>query len=129
MVSDLVEIDTLSYQLEAHPVKWLCDGVSSYQLGEGERQSRGTTITLHINEESKEFLEEYQLKEVIKKYCSFISYEIVLQDETKEKNGEEKNKPLNNIYPLWLKNTKDCSEQEYKQFYTACRETRCTDYA
>lgn len=117
MVSDLVEIDTLSYQLEAHPVKWLCDGVSSYQLGEGERQSRGTTITLHINEESKEFLEEYQLKEVIKKYCSFISYEIVLQDETKEKNGEEKNKPLNNIYPLWLKNTKDCSEQEYKQFY------------
>ena len=69
MVADSVEIDTLSYQPDAAPVKWICDGSSSYEIGAGERTSRGTTLTLHIGEEGVEFLNEYRLQETLKKYC------------------------------------------------------------
>lgn len=118
MVADTVEIDTMSYQPDAKPVKWVCDGGSSYDIGEGERTTRGTTITLHINEEDKELLTEAKLRGIIEKYCSFISYEILLIDEAKEKPDEDsENKPINNTNPLWLKAPKDCTDEEYKQFY------------
>lgn len=118
MVADSVEIDTLSYQPDAAPVKWICDGSSSYEIGAGERTSRGTTLTLHIGEEGVEFLNEYRLQETLKKYCSFIAYNIILIDENKEKKEEEEpEKPLNDTHPLWLKNPKDCTDEEYKQFY------------
>lgn len=118
MVADSVEIDTLSYQPDAAPVKWVCDGSSSYEIGAGERTTRGTTITLHIGEEGTEFLNEYRLQETLKKYCSFIAYNIILIDENKEKKEEEEpEKPLNDTHPLWLKNPKDCTDEEYKQFY------------
>lgn len=119
MVSDLVEIDTLSYIPDSQPAKWVCDGGSTYQIGAGERATRGTTLTLHINDESKDLLDEYKLKEIIKKYCSFISYEIHLIDENKEVKEEEpqEDKAINNTHPLWLKNPKDCTDEEYKQFY------------
>lgn len=118
MVADSVEIDTLSYQQDAAPVKWICDGSSSYEIGAGERTSRGTTLTLHIGEEGVEFLNEYRLQETLKKYCSFIAYNIILIDENKEKKEEEEpEKPLNDTHPIWLKNPKDCTDEEYKQFY------------
>ena len=118
MVADSVEIDTLSYQPDAAPVKWICDGSSSYEIGAGERTSRGTTLTLHIGEEGVEFLNEYRLHETLKKYCSFIAYNIILIDENKEKKEEEEpEKPLNDTHPIWLKNPKDCTDEEYKQFY------------
>ena len=118
MVADSVEIDTLSYQTDAAPVKWICDGSSSYEIGIGERTTRGTTLTLHIGEEGVEFLNEYRLQETLKKYCSFIAYNIILIDENKEKKEEEEpEKPLNDTHPLWLKNPKDCTDEEYKQFY------------
>ncbi len=118
MVADSVEIDTLSYQPDAAPVKWICDGSSSYEIGAGERTSRGTTLTLHIGEEGVEFLNEYRLQETLKKYCSFIAYNIILIDENKEKKEEEEpEKPLNDTHPIWLKNPKDCTDEEYKQFY------------
>ena len=118
MVADSVEIDTLSYQPDAAPVKWVCDGSSSYEIGAGKRTTRGTTITLHIGEEGTEFLNEYRLQETLKKYCSFIAYNIILIDENKEKKEEEEpEKPLNDTHPLWLKNPKDCTDEEYKQFY------------
>lgn len=118
MVADSVEIDTLSYQPDAAPVKWICDGSSSYEIGVGERTTRGTTLTLHIGEEGMEFLNEYRLQETLKKYCSFIAYNIILIDENKEKKEEEEpEKPLNDTHPIWLKNPKDCTDEEYKQFY------------
>ena len=118
MVADSVEIDTLSYQPDAAPVKWICDGSSAYEIGAGERTSRGTTLTLHIGEEGVEFLNEYRLQETLKKYCSFIAYNIILIDENKEKKEEEEpEKPLNDTHPIWLKNPKDCTDEEYKQFY------------
>ena len=76
MVADKVEIETLSYQDGAAPVHWECDGDSEYSMSEGFRTERGTEITLHLNEDSLEFANEYRAKEVIEKYCSFMPVEI-----------------------------------------------------
>ena len=78
MVADKVTIDTLSYQEGAEPVYWECDGDSEYSMKEGTRTSRGTEITLYLNEESYEFSNEYRAREVITKYCSFMPVEIYL---------------------------------------------------
>jgi molecular chaperone HtpG len=124
MVADKVQIDTLSYQNDAEAIQWECLGGTEYELNASEKSSIGTTITLYLNEDSLEFLEEYKVREVITKYCSFLPYEIYLNDENPKKddteNKDEKEteiKPLNEIHPLWLKNPKDCTEEEYKEFY------------
>ena len=78
MVADLVEIDTLSWQEGATPVHWECDGGYEYQIGDGNKETVGTTITLHLNEDSVEFANEYRIREVIEKYCSFMPVEIFL---------------------------------------------------
>ena len=117
MVADTVEIDTMSYKEESVPVKWICDGGSSYQIGEGERTQRGTTLTLHVSEDSKEFLDEYKVREILRKYCAFISYEIIVEDENKEKKEDEAPAPVNTTKPLWMKPVKECTDEEYKQFY------------
>lgn len=104
MVSEKVTIDTLSYQKGAKPAFWSCDGSSDYTLEEGKRETRGTTITLHVSEE--EFLEEAKLSEILKKYCSFLPYPIYL--------GEKR---INEKEPLWMKNPADCTDEEYLEFY------------
>ncbi len=125
MPSDSVEIDSLSYIDGAKPAKWFCDGSMEYELTEGTRAARGTTITLHIAEDSKEFLEEYTVRQVLNKYCSFLPVEIYLEivgkEEEKSDKEEEKKeepKPINDVSPLWIKAPKDCTDEEYKAFYT-----------
>ena len=81
MVADKVTIDTLSYQEGAEPVFWECDGDSEYSMSEGSRTTRGTEITLYLNEDSYEFSNEYRAREVITKYCSFMPVEIYLSKE------------------------------------------------
>ena len=78
MPSDKVEIESLSYQPNAKPAKWVCDGGVEYDLTEGTRDKRGTTVTLYIAEDSKEFLEEYTVRSVLEKYCSFLPTEVYL---------------------------------------------------
>ena len=78
MVADDVEIDTLSYQTGAAPVHWECDGSSEYTIGDGTKTTVGTEITLHLNEDSLEFANEYRMREVLEKYCSFMPVEIFL---------------------------------------------------
>lgn len=115
MVSKKVQIDTLSYIDNAEAVTWTCDGGTEYEIFPStERKERGTTITLFIDEDSKEFLDEYKVREVIEKYCAFLPTEIYL-----EVSGEEKedNKAINNIQPLWMKAPRDCTDEEYKEFY------------
>ncbi len=125
MPSDSVEIDSLSYIDGAKPAKWFCDGSMEYELTEGTRTTRGTTITLHIAEDSKEFLEEYTVRQVLNKYCSFLPVEIYLEivgkeEEKSDKEDEKKEepKPINDVSPLWIKAPKDCTDEEYKAFYT-----------
>ena len=79
MVSDNVEIDTLSYREGETPVHWECDGSSTYTMEDGERSEVGTTITLHLNEDSLEFANEYRMREVLQRYCSFMPVEIFLE--------------------------------------------------
>ncbi|MFL1469252.1 molecular chaperone HtpG [Paraclostridium bifermentans] len=122
MVASKVQIDTLSYKEGAQAVKWVSEGQTEYELSASEdRKSRGTTITLFLADDSKEFLEEYTVRSIIDKHCSFLPVNIYLdvKDSSKEKdeNSENEMKPLNDTYPLWLKSPKDCTDDEYKEFY------------
>ncbi|MDS0524635.1 molecular chaperone HtpG [Clostridium sp. SHJSY1] len=120
MAADKVQIDTLSYKNDAKPVRWICEGGTEYELDASDRNSRGTTITLFINDDSKDFLEEYKVREIISKYCAFMPVEIFLENECAEKKeGEEEKAPvaINDITPLWLKKPSECTDEEYKAFY------------
>jgi molecular chaperone HtpG len=127
MVSDKVVIDTLSYSEGAKAVRWECEGGTEFSLTDSDKTEVGTVITLHMSEDSKEFLEAFKLREIINKHCSFLPVEIYLVDENeklKENENVEENadkeierKPLNDTNPLWLKMPKDCTEEEYKAFY------------
>lgn len=135
MVSDTVEIETLSYKEGEKPVHWVSAGEDSYEIEDGTRTEHGTTIIMNITEEEQEFLQESRIREILHKYCQFMPYEIYLnphdeerpvydKDGNIEKNedGTEKKRivkplPINDIHPLWLKAPKDCTDEDYKAFY------------
>ena len=145
MVSSNVEIDTLSFATGAKPIRWQsADGMQFEITEDGTRTERGTTIILTLAEDSEEFLDEYHLRSIIKKYCSFLPVEIYventdkLEEEAKKKAEEAAKKaeegadnetseeepkeeikpvPLNDTNPLWLKSPKDCTDEEYIKFY------------
>ena len=152
MVADKVEIDTLSFQPGAVPAKWICQGGIDYEMEEGTRQERGTTITLYLGEDGAEFLEENTLFKALNKYCAFmpvaIFIDVVKEEEEKNDDSEEKSntihvtpeeaeklsvddlknqseeekepeepKPLNDVNPLWQRQPKDCTDEDYKAFY------------
>ena len=119
MVADKVQIDTLSWEDGAEPVRWISETGMDYTMEVSDsRTQRGTTITLHISEDSKEFLEGYRLREILNKYCSFLPVEIYFRDvKEKKKDDGEDPKPINDIRPLWLKHPNDCTDEEYREFY------------
>ncbi|NFG61656.1 molecular chaperone HtpG [Clostridium sp. CMCC3677] len=137
MVSDKVQIDTLSYKEGSEPTRWICEGGTEFEISNSDsKNERGTIITLYINEDSNEFLDEYKLRTIITKYCSFLPIEIYLEDENKvkeepkyetKKNEDgteykelitpEEAKPLNDTHPLWMKKPSECTDEEYKAFY------------
>ncbi|MCM1308322.1 MAG: molecular chaperone HtpG [Butyrivibrio sp.] len=87
MVAERVAIDTLSYKEDAVSVHWECDGGTEYDMTDGDKTEVGTTVTLYLNDDCTEFANEYRAREVIEKYCSFMPYEIYLDnaDDTEEK--------------------------------------------
>ena len=91
MVADKVTIDSLSYEEGAEPVHWESDGGLTFELSEGNRDTRGTLITLYLSDDSLEFCNEFKVKEVINKYCSFMPVEIyyINEDKAKEAAGNE----------------------------------------
>ncbi len=88
MVADEVHIDTLSYQKDAKPVHWECDGGTEYSMEEGTRDVVGTEITLCLAEDCLEFANEYRMREVIEKYCSFMPVQIFLSKANAEQEYE-----------------------------------------
>ena len=106
MVSDMVEIITKSYREDAKAVKWECDGSPEFTLVETEKESRGTDIVLHINEESKEFLEPDRIRHMLEKFCRFLPVPIFFED-----------KQINNPAPAWTKKPSDLTPQDYQDFY------------
>lgn len=118
MVAEKVEIDTLSYQEGADAVKWICSGGTEYELAESDMNERGTVVTLHIDQDNREFVDQYKLREIISKHCAFLPVEIFLEEDGTDKKKEEtEEKPINNTHPLWLKNPKECTDEEYREFY------------
>ena len=88
MVADEVHIDTLSYKEGSVPVHWTCDGGTEYDIQDGNKDTVGTEITLFLNEESLEFCNEYRMREVLEKYCSFMPVNIYLAKENAEQEYE-----------------------------------------
>ncbi len=143
MVAERVTIDTLSYKEGSAPVHWECDGGTEFDMEAGDKEERGTVITLYLNEDSYEFSNEFRCKEVLEKYCSFMPVEIFFENEdaeeeapVKEENKEEvvdvdengdtileddeednEPEPINETHPLWTKHPNECTEEEYKEFY------------
>lgn len=111
MVSENIEIFTKSYKADAKGVHWESDGESTYTIEECEKAERGTKIVMHIAKEEKEFLDEGRIRALIEKYCAFMPYDIYYNFTGKD------DKALNDTHPLYLKNPKDCTEEEYKEFY------------
>jgi len=139
MVSDKVEIVTLSSQDGAEAVHWVSEDGMSFELGAGERAAHGTDIILHISEDAKEFLEMYRVREVLNRYCGYMAYPVYIFDSNAKPFEREEEiegatdadgKPLkrkvmvdpkpsliNETAPLWLKKPSDCEESEYIDFY------------
>ena len=127
MVADKVTIETLSENGSA--VRWESEDGMAFTMSEGSRTERGTDIILHVSEAEKEFLEQYRVQEVLGRYCGFMNtpvyFDVVKEEvpvttaEGEEAPETEKKEPtlINATAPLWLKAPKDCTEEEYKQFY------------
>jgi molecular chaperone HtpG len=129
MVSDLVEIQTLSYQEGAEPARWVCDGSTEYEISAGNRTTRGTQIILHVNAESEEFLENSKLEGILDKYGKFLPVPIKFGTKTEQEpdgedeEGKPKNKSvevdniINTTNPIWTKAPAELSDEDYLSFY------------
>ncbi|MEO1387335.1 MAG: molecular chaperone HtpG [Cyanobacteria bacterium J06634_6] len=106
MVADRVDIDTLSWREDAQAVHWSCDGSTSFELSESDRTERGTTITLHLNDDEQEYLEEARIKQLVKTYCDFMPVPISF-------NGEV----INKQEALWKKSPSELKDEDYLNLY------------
>ena len=106
MVSDKVEINSLSYKEGAEAVHWECDGSPEYTMDKGTRATRGTDIILHIDEDSSEFLEQIRIDTLLKKYCRFLPVPVY--------SGETL---INALEPQWMKKPADLTDEDYIKFY------------
>lgn len=124
MVSDKVQIRTLSFQENAQAVEWECDGSPEFSLKKTDKKERGTEIILHIDEDSKDFLEDHKINELLNKYCKFLPIPIQFgtkEETTKDKNDKEVKTTvpniINNPSPLWTKKPSELKDEDYIHFY------------
>ncbi|MGB4398427.1 MAG: molecular chaperone HtpG [Daejeonella sp.] len=129
MVADQVEIQSLSYKDESEPARWICDGSTEFEISEGSRTERGTDIILHVNKESKEFLDKGKLQGILDKYCKFLPIPVQFGTKsTSEPDGEDADgKPkytsvevpniINNTSPIWTKSPAELKDEDYLSFY------------
>lgn len=130
MVSSTVEVITRSYT-GAPAVKWVCADAGEYDIEEGADidelfDSHGTAVIMHISDEGKEFLDSSALRDILDKYCAFMPVEIYFDDGQEHEcdcgqedcDHDKADVPVNDTCPLWLKNPSDCSDEDYKKFYT-----------
>ena len=106
MVSEKVDLHTLSYKAGSEAVIWECDGSPEYTLQPKEKNERGTSITLHINSESEEFLDAFRIKNILEKFCKFLPVPIFFED-----------KQINTTSPAWVKKPAELTPKDYEEFY------------
>ncbi|MEL6255269.1 MAG: molecular chaperone HtpG [Bacteroidota bacterium] len=106
MVADTVDVISLSFKEGSEPVKWTCDGTTSYSIDKGEKESRGTEIVLHLSEDALEYLEDARIKNILNKYCKFLPVEISFNEEV-----------INNPNPLWKKTPSELKDEDYQEFF------------
>lgn len=106
MVSSKVDLETLSYQENATAALWSCDGSTTYTLTESSRTQIGTSITLHLDAESHEYIDPAKIRSILQKYCAYLPFPIYLEGAR-----------INDKDPLWLKSPNDCTENDYLEFY------------
>ena len=124
MVSDKVEIFTQSYDESKPSIHWSCDGSPEYSMEElADKRERGTTIVLHLSEDSAEFAEESKVNELLNKYCRFLPVPIIFGKVKEWKDGKyvdtDKDNRINDTEPLWTRKPADITEEQYKAFYQA----------
>ena len=123
MVSDTVTIDTLSWKEGSKAVRWTCDGSPEYTLEDSDRTGRGTTITLHLDEDASEFASKSRISALLGKYCKFMPFPVVFGKKTEWKDGKEietaEDNVINNIDPIWTKTPTSLTEEDYSKFYHA----------
>ena len=122
MVAKQVDIITQSWQKDAKAVKWTCDGTPAFEMEEVEKESgRGTDIVLHIDDESKDFLQKNRIQSLLTKYCKFLPVEIAFGKKTEWKDGQEKETDelniVNDVNPLWKRTPTELKDEDYKDFY------------
>ena len=117
MVAEKVEVLTQSYNDDEATVYWSCDGSPEFELYEVEKKDRGTKIILHLNEESKEFLEAHRVKAVLDKFCKFLPIPIYFTDVAEEKTENAEEKSINNTSPIWVKKPSELTKEDYENFY------------
>ena len=122
MVADKVEIVTRSYKEGSKTMRWTCDGSPEYAMEEAsEERGRGTDVILHLSEESKEFADKGRIREILKKYCSFLPVPIAFGKKEEWKDGKYvetgEDYIVNATDPLWTKKPTDITLEEYMEFY------------
>lgn len=121
MVSEKVEVVSKSWKEDATAVKWTCDGSPEYEIEECEKSERGTDVILHIEKESKEFLDSAKISGLLKKYCSFLPVPVIFGKEQEWKDGKyvdtEKDKTINNTKPAWTRKPSELKDEDYNSFY------------
>ncbi len=122
MVSKKVVIDTKSYQEGAQAVRWTSEDGMQYDLEDSDRAARGTSITLYLNDEDKEFANLWTLRSTLEKHCQFMPVPIYVSEVKAPKEGEEEKEApapeqINDTSPLWLKRPADVTDEEYHEFY------------
>lgn len=121
MVAKQVDILTLSHKEGAQAVKWSCLGDPNFTLEEIEKEDRGTSIVLHIDDENKDFLKETKIKELLTKYCKFLPVDIAFGKKKEWKDGKEVELEeahiINDTNPAWTKRPADLKEEDYNEFY------------
>ena len=121
MVAKSVEIKTLSYKEGAEAVKWTCDGSPEYTIEKIEKETRGTDIVLHIDDENKEFLQKDKITTLLNKYCKFLPIPIVFGKKQEWKDGKsvetDEDNVINNTTPAWMRMPNELKEEDYLNFY------------
>ena len=121
MVSDKVEIFSLSYREDATAVHWTCSGETTYEMEDTIKSDRGTDIVLHINDEFKQYLEDATIEGLLNKYCKFLPVEIVFGKKKEWKDGKQvetdEDNVINDINPAWTRKPADLKDEDYKAFY------------